>query len=63
MKVKIFENTYDGESLYDLSRDVHEAFDTDFNELVKQIPVDEDGFHEGTFKVSIEWMPKGSEEE
>jgi len=52
----LFEKNYDGESLCDLSRDVHEAFKEDFNPIVKNIPCDEYGFQSGTFKVTIEWL-------
>lgn len=48
--------SYDGESLYDLSRDVAEAMDADFNPEVKSIPVDEHGFQKGKFVVSITWF-------
>ncbi len=53
----IFNKNYDGESLYDLARDVHECFDHRFNPLVKDIPVDEYGFQKGKFVVSVKWMP------
>lgn len=53
----IFEKTYDGESLYDLSRDIAEAFEEDSNPLVKEVPLDEHGFHKGNFKVTVEWTP------
>lgn len=53
----IFSKEYDGESLYDVSRDIHEAFDAAFNPLVKDIPQDEHGFQEGQFIVSIQWSP------
>lgn len=51
-----FEKDYDGESLYDLSRDIHEAFQDDFNPIMKQVPRDEYGFHQGTFRITIEWI-------
>lgn len=57
--MNIFEKEYDGESIYDVQRDVIEAFDARFNSLVKNIPQDEHGFQLGTFTVKIEW----SEEE
>ena len=56
--IKLFEKDYDGESLYDLSRDMHEAFNEDFNPISKTIPSDEYGIHSGTFKVTIEWRPE-----
>lgn len=54
-KITLFEKDYDGESLYDLGRDISEAIDTRFNPLVQKIPTDEHGFQEGTFTVSIVW--------
>jgi hypothetical protein len=51
----LFRKEYDGESLYDVDRDVSEAFQGDFNSLVYAIPVDEHGFQRGRFTVTIEW--------
>lgn len=51
----IFEKEYDGESLYDLERDVSEAFDPDYSSTILCVPQDEDGFQVGTFKVTITW--------
>ena len=53
--MNIFEKEYDGESIYDVQRDVIEAFDERFNRMVKDIPQDEYGFQQGTFTVRIEW--------
>jgi len=53
--MNIFEKNYDGESLYDLGRDIHEAFEGDFNEVINQVPKDEHGFMQGTFKVTVVW--------
>lgn len=53
----IFSKEYDGESLYDVGRDIHEAFDSAFNPLAKDIPQDENGFQEGEFIVTIQWSP------
>ena len=52
----VFEKRYDGESLYDLPRDISEAIDADYNKIVSKIPVDNHGFQKGTFKVAIEWV-------
>lgn len=52
----LFYKNYSGESLYDLSRDIHESFDSDFNPTINIVPQDEHGFHKGTFKVTIEWI-------
>lgn len=51
----IFEKDYDGESLYDLSRDIAEAFDGDYNSIVNEVPQDEYGFQAGTFTVTVTW--------
>lgn len=50
-----FEKEYDGESIYDVYRDVSEAFDVRFNPILKDIPVDEHYIQKGTFKVLIVW--------
>lgn len=54
--IKIFEKDYDGESLYDLGRDVNESLEPRFNPVVDSIPTDDLGFQIGTFKVNIEWV-------
>ena len=51
----VFKKEYDGESLYDLSRDIAEAIDVTYNPIVEEIPQDEYGIQLGTFKVTIEW--------
>ena len=51
----VFKKEYDGESLYDLGRDIAEAIDVTFNPIVEEIPQDEYGIQLGTFKVTIEW--------
>ena len=51
----VFKKEYDGESLYDLGRDIAEASDVTFNPIVEVIPQDEYGIQLGTFKVTIEW--------
>jgi hypothetical protein len=52
--VEIFRKSYDGESLYDLSRDIEECFDPRFNENVKQIPSGDDFLCE-SFEVIVIW--------
>jgi hypothetical protein len=51
----IFTKKYDGESLYDLNRDISEVFVSDYNPAILEIPCDEYGFQLGTFTVKIEW--------
>lgn len=51
----VFLKSYDGESLYDLSRDIDEAIDEVYNPIMKTIPVDEHGFQKGSFTVNILW--------
>lgn len=48
MKI-VFEKKYDDESIVDLERDMYEAINESDG------PVDEHGFHTGTFKVIIMW--------
>lgn len=51
----LFKKTYDGESLYDLGRDIAEALESQYNPLVDAIPTDEYGIQEGEFVVTIDW--------
>ncbi len=53
-QLTIFEKDYDGESLYDLERDVSESFNEDYNPVLTEIPTDGYGFQTGTFKVKIQ---------
>ena len=48
----VFRKIYDGESLYDLQRDMVEAFD---EESCKDIPTNKHYIMEGRFTVSIIW--------
>lgn len=57
--MELFKKTYDGESLYDFTRDMAEALDPDFNPAVAAIPQNEHGFQKGTFIVKIEWKEEG----
>jgi len=52
-----FEKEYDGESIYDVYRDVSEAFDSRYNPILETIPTDEHYIQTGTFKVLITWSP------
>ena len=58
MHKDIFEKYYDGESIYDVGRDIEEAFSSSFNPSMKNIPRDEHGFQLGRFKVKVEWTNK-----
>lgn len=51
----IFNKQYDGESLYDLARDISEAMVEEYNPIIGEIPVDQHGFQAGSFEVSIIW--------
>lgn len=53
----IFQKHYNGESIVDVSRDVWEAFDADFNPVISTIPLNQWNMHQGTFRVTIEWEP------
>jgi len=53
--IKIFEQSYIGEEMCDIDRDVYVAMDDKFNPVMDQIPCDEHNIHEGTFKVTITW--------
>lgn len=58
--ITIFEKRYDGESLYDLNRDISESTQSIFNPILETLPKDEYNFIQGEFRVKIEWV---SEEE
>ena len=60
MSKLLFNKIYCSEELYDVERDVSEAFDENFNVLMKDIPTDEHGFHDGTFTINITY-DKGEE--
>ena len=47
--MNIIENVFSGESMHDLMDDIFDAINN------SNIPVDEYGFHKGTFKVTVEW--------
>ena len=55
--MKVFEKEYSDEELYDVSRDVMEAFDSNYNDKIKEIekiyPKDEYGFSDAIWKVTI----------
>ena len=53
--MQVFNKQYDGESLYDLGRDIGEAFIEEYNPVLKEIPTDEHGFQRGTFTVTVTW--------
>ena len=57
MSMILHKKDYSGESLVDLSRDVEECFNGDFNPPALEIPTDQYGFHKGTFRVTVEWIP------
>lgn len=55
----IFQKKYGGfESLYDIERDISEAFNPDFNPAAKDIP----GEFQGTVQVTITYTPEGTDE-
>ena len=54
--MQIFKRSYDGESLYDLERDISESVMPDFNPKVKDIPLNEWDMLSGEFTVTIEWV-------
>lgn len=53
----VFEKDYDGESLYDLGRDIAECFDGEYNPIIGEIPTDEHGLQLGNFTVMVLWTP------
>lgn len=55
MSLTVFNKEYDGESIYDLDRDVTECLDGEYNPEADCIPIDEYGFQKGKFTVTITW--------
>lgn len=58
MKRTLLDKSYSSEELCDVGRDVYEAFDENFTPAMVGIAQDEHGFHEGSFKIVIEWVPE-----
>ncbi|MGV8863263.1 MAG: hypothetical protein ACOH2T_19115 [Pseudomonas sp.] len=54
----IFVKEYNGESLYNLARDVSETMMGEYNPAVENLPIDKYGYIEGTITVQIIWTPK-----
>lgn len=52
----LLEKEYDSESLVDKDRDVNEMFQFPEDKDLLKVPVDEYGFHRGSFKVKIVYM-------
>lgn len=55
MNTIILNKTYDYESLYDLSSDIGESLDEDYNSSLKDLPKDEYNYIKGKFIVTIIW--------
>lgn len=53
--MELFKKEYDYESLYDLSQDVEEALDPEYNIKLKDVPKDEYDYLQGSFIVTIKW--------
>jgi hypothetical protein len=53
--ILLLRKDYDGESMYDIYRDVAEAVTEPDNPVISEIPLDAHGFHRGTFSVLITW--------
>lgn len=51
----IFQKQYDGESLFDLERDILECINEEYNDELEELPKDEHGFQKGIFTATIEW--------
>lgn len=48
----LLDKTYYGENIHEAEQDLSEMFDSG------QVPQDEHGFHRGTFKLTVEWIPE-----
>jgi U3 small nucleolar ribonucleoprotein component len=47
---------YDGESMVDMERDLSEALDENYNQVMRDIPKDEYGIHQGMFVICLKWI-------
>lgn len=59
-KTVLFTKQYDGDTLCDMNRDIHEAFSTDFNPEAKALQTDEHNMVIGTVTITMEYDPKES---
>lgn len=57
----LFDKNYCYESLYDLDRDISEAFEEIFNPVIAELPKDEHGFIKGSFEVTVIWKDEDEE--
>lgn len=55
--VVLLDQVYVGETLADIAQDVDEALDERFWHSSVCIPVDENGFATGTFRLQLVWEP------
>ena len=51
---------YDGEALIDIVNDLSEALDENFNQVMRDIPKDEYGIHQGMFVICLKWIDADS---
>ena len=49
----LFEKEYNSESLFEVTKDIFELFNEEYNDDLKSIPTDEYGFAAGTFKLVV----------
>jgi len=52
----LFDKQYDGESIVDMDRDVNEFFSDSLIDDF-EIPQDENGIMQGSFRVTVDWVP------
>ena len=57
-ELTIFTQTYAADQVCDIERDVTEGLDPDYNDLIKSLPIDRDGFFPGSFEVTIKYLPE-----
>lgn len=55
--LNLLDKKYDGEAIYDATRDFAETFDEAFTPALKQIPKDEYHIQKGKFRVLVTWEP------
>ena len=55
MSITLLNKEYSGEDIFDVGRDVWEAWQEHYTPSVKDIPCDDLGFFKGKFKIKLEW--------
>ena len=55
--IKLLNRVYNGVSIHEASDDLFQAISPEYNPTASDIPVDDNGFQKGTFRVTVTWEP------